>query len=241
MKVNVIPPNQWKVALYANVGNEEEFVNCMLEIAKLVDGTDIFDPQRGRVKEAILSIMMDGLIPAFLELRQIRESVSRVMPLMDREQLYEDFARKLWKAYKHHLQTAVNEMGLNIGFLFENDKRFKEGLTAFHATHPDVRPWFENLLESTRNNWQNDLAKFRNSWIEHQTGDRRRYQQFYSPQYAEQLFEKVWRTITDILPALVELHFGDGIRLVEQEANDPGPRWQNRFRFHIPNFHPNDR
>lgn len=231
-----VPPNKWPVELEAEVGASEEFVKHMLEIPPLVDAGDIFEPQRHQAKEAIYVILMDGLIPAFLELRQIREPVGQTMPLMNRRQLYEDFARKLWKAYKQLTQDAAGQIGFNIGFLFDSDKKFRVGLAQFRCTNPGIREWFDNLLESVRQNWQNELADFRNNWIEHQQGDRRRFDKCYTPEYAEYVFESVWRTITYILPALLELHFPFGMRLVEQDPNDPGPRWQQRFRFTQPQF-----
>lgn len=49
-------------------------------------------------KGAILTIMNDGLIPAFMELRTIRAPETGGLPIADRLQPYEDFARKLRKA-----------------------------------------------------------------------------------------------------------------------------------------------
>jgi len=220
----------------ANIGTAEEFVSRMLEMSDLVNGTDIFDPQRQKAKEAFASLLMDGLIPSFLELRQIRESVGRTMPAVDRQQLYEDFARKLWKAYKELTQNAVREIGHDIGFLFLPEDKFLEGVAGLHRANPNLREWFGDLLRRARMNWQNDLADFRNNWVEHQKGDRRKYDKFYTPQYAEFLFESAWRTIADILPPLLELHFPGGIRLVEQNPNYLGDRWENRFRFTLPQF-----
>lgn len=236
MGTSDLPPNKWRVELAANIGTAEEFVSRMLELSDLVNGTDIFDPQRQKAKEAFASLLMDGLIPSFLELRQIRESVGRTMPAVDRQQLYEDFARKLWKAYKELTQNAVREIGHDIGFLFLPEDKFLEGVAGLQRANPNLREWFGDLLQRARENWQNDLADFRNNWVEHQKGDRRKYDKFYTPQYAEFLFESAWRTIADILPPLLELHFPGGIRLVEQNPKCLGDRWENRFRFTLPQF-----
>src|ERR1039458_7589354 len=83
---------------------------------------------------------------------------------------------------------------------------------------------------------QNELARFRNTWVEHQTGDRKQFQKFYDPKYAERLFDTVWHTIADILPVLLELHLPHGTRLIEQHPDDPGPRWGERFRYDVPHF-----
>jgi len=95
-----LEPNQWKVEKVADIGASEEFVQQLLELHAIVDAGTIREPRRQQVKEAIAVILVDGLMPAFLELKEIRASVTQTMPLMNRQQLYEDFARKLWKAYK---------------------------------------------------------------------------------------------------------------------------------------------
>src|SRR5271165_3291469 len=107
MESNGQPPNKWPVVKVADVGASEEFVKQMLELRPLVDAGSIFDPQRGKVKEALTSILMEGLMPAFLELQQIRASVGRDIPLMNRQQPYEDLSRKLWKSYSDLMEKAV--------------------------------------------------------------------------------------------------------------------------------------
>ncbi|HEX8815576.1 MAG TPA: hypothetical protein VF753_08755 [Terriglobales bacterium] len=157
--------------------------------------------------------------------------MGKELPLMNRQQLYEDLCRKLWKSYKDLTEKVARLMGFKIGFLFDNDKKFRDGLKEFREQNPRLRQGFEKLLQDLRSEWQNDLAKFRNTWLEHQTSDPRKFQKFYTPEYAEFLFNSVWRAIVDILPNLLELRLGDGWLLIEQDPNDPGPRWPGRFRY----------
>ena len=102
--------------------------------------------------------------------------------------------------------------------------------------NPRLRDGFEAFLQKTRDTWQNDLAKFRNTFLEHQNSDRRQFEKFYRHEYAEALFERVWRTIADLLPLLLELHLPEGWTLIEQNPEDKGPRWQQRFRYYNPAF-----
>jgi hypothetical protein len=230
-------PNKWEVHHFANVGTGEPFVQGMLDLDPVVGACRFSESECKEVKETINSVLIDGLMPAFLELRQIRESVSNTtMPVLDRLQLYEDLGRKLWKAYKDLTEKAARAIGFKIGFLYDDEKKFQEGLKEFREKNPRLREGFEKFLESTRKEWQNDLAKFRNTWLEHQRGDREPFKKFYQPQYAEYLFEAVWRTIADILPPLLELRLTEGVRLVEQDPNDSGPRWAQRFRYDHPAF-----
>ncbi len=226
-------PNQWKVSPFANVGTGEEFVRRMLEMFDLLGGTLIADKQKEKVRDAIGDILTEGLIPTFLELRSIRSSVGADLPLVDRLQLYEDFARKLWKAYKDLTQRAAVAMGFDIGFLFQNEKAFEEGLKTFRAQNPAVVDTFEEYLRATRKNWQNELAKFRNGFLEHKQGDRKDFAQFYNPAAAEGLFNVVCRTIVDILVCLMNLRLQPGIHIVEYDPNIHGPGWPNRFRWEI--------
>jgi hypothetical protein len=226
-------PYKWKVIKVADIGGDEEFAQQLLELTTVLEAGMILGPQREEVKHAIVSILIDGLMPAFLKLEEIRASVGRAIPLMNLEQLYEDFARKLWKAYKELTQVTLDLMGHKIGFLFRGEKAFREGLVELRRANPNLRLGFENFLQETRDEWQNDLSKFRNTWVEHQRSDRKHFQKFYDPKNAEWLFDTVWRTIADILPVFLELHLPHGTRLIEQPPNDPGPRWGRRFRYQL--------
>jgi hypothetical protein len=229
-------PRDWPVVKVADVDGNEPFVKAFLELPPLVDAGTIYDPQRSEVKSAIHSILIDGIMPAFLDLQRIRASVGRDIPLMDRAQPYEDLAGKLWKLYKELTQNAARLMGFNIGFLFMNDKNFRDGLKKFRADNPELLAGYDKFLEETRDSWQNDLAKFRNTWLEHPTGDPKQFSKFYTPEYAEMLFDAVWRTICDILPPLLELKLPNGVKLIEQDPNDPAPRGPQRFQYHHPSF-----
>lgn len=236
-RLNPSEPHKWRPVHFANIGTDEPFVRGILDLDPVVGACRFTELESKQVKETINSVMMDGLMPAFLELRQIRDSVNNpAMPVLDRLQLYEDLGRKLWKAYKDLTEKAARAIGFKIGFLYDNDEDFEAGAKAFRESNPRLRDGFEKFLESTREEWQNELAKFRNNWLEHQRGDRRPFNKFYQPQYAESLFEAVWRTIVEILPVLLELRLMDGVRLVEQSPNDPGPRWPQRFRYDHPAF-----
>jgi hypothetical protein len=236
MKDNGLEPHKWKVEHVANVGGDEGFVKQMLELGTILEAGTIFNPRREEVKHSIISILMDGLTPAFLELEQIRASMGKQLPLMNREQLYEDFARKVWKAYKELMQKAAEQIGFKIGFIFRPDREFRQGLLELRTQHPTIRDWFEQFLEETRDNWQNDLSKFRNTWIEHQKGERRQFDKFYKPEYAEKVFNDAWDAIVTIIAAMLETHLPHGIRLIEQDKNDPSPKWPNRFRYSHPMF-----
>jgi hypothetical protein len=168
-----------------------------------------------------------------MELRTIRESQGKDLPLVERLQLYEDFARKLWKAYKDLTQRAASAMSFDIGFLFQKGSKFEEGLKAFRVAYPAVSPNLEEYLREVRQLWQNDLAEFRNEFLEHQQGDRKDYLKFYDLNYVQGLFDAVTRIIVEMLVMLMSLRLPPRVHIVLHDDKIHGPGWPNRFRWEI--------
>jgi hypothetical protein len=227
------PPNQWVVKKYADVGTSEPFLGQFLELFDILGGTLMREAEKDTARNAMAMVLNDGLLPAFLELRSIHSSKDKDLPLVDELQLYEDFSRKLWKAYKDLLQRAATAIGFDIGFLFQKDEKFEEGLTKFRVEHSSAPESLEPYLRETRKLWQNDLKRFRNEFLEHQQGDRSEYLKFYEAEFASSLFNAVWRTIIEILVMLMGLRLPPGIFIVEPDPDGPGPRWPKRFQFQI--------
>src|SRR5580698_5189797 len=93
-------PSEWPVATFANISGSEEFVRqLIMEMPELVEATSMMEPERSQVKEAILTISIEGLMPAFEHLKMIRAAVGHAIPILNRKQLYEDFTGALWVAY----------------------------------------------------------------------------------------------------------------------------------------------
>jgi hypothetical protein len=228
-------PHKWKVEKFAEIGWDETFVRHVTELATICDATLISNRQREDVKIAIMTILTDGLMPAFSELEKIRASDGKALQLMDKRELYHDFCRKLWKAYKDLTQRAAEEAGFNIGFVFQSDKDFAKGLKEFQLRYPDVRAELGKFLEETRNAWQNELAKFRNTFLEHQDREAQQFAKFYKPEYVESLFTRGWNTIVEVLAALLESRLPYGTRLALPNPQIQ-PQWPNRFVFDVPHF-----
>jgi hypothetical protein len=227
-------PIHWHVRKFADVGVSEEFVRQLLELHQILQGTLITQPdERKQVSEALMAVLSEGVTPAFLDLRRIRASVGKELPLLDQLQMYEEFARKLWKAYKELMPSAARTMGFNLGFLFQEEKKFEAGLKKFLELNPTTPTSFELYVRDSRKRWQNGLADFRNKIVEHPTADRREYKKFYHPSYAEALFNILWRTIVNILSMLLFFHLPKQIIVEDQGSNDPEREWPSRFRFHL--------
>ncbi|MGH9780846.1 MAG: hypothetical protein ACRD33_03420 [Candidatus Acidiferrales bacterium] len=225
-------PKDWKIEPFASVGTGEAFVREMLEVADILGGTMVQGEQREQAKDAIMVVMMDGLIPAFLDLRKIRDPKTTTLPLAERYQPYEDFARKLWKAYKDLTQRAAEALGFDIGFLYQKDTKFEEGLRKFRTDWPGLDSEFEKFARQTRVEWQNEFGRFRNEFLEHQQGQRTDFRQFYDNAVVEKLFQSVCGTIVDLVVILMSLKLPTKIHIVVNDEKIHGS-WPNRFRWVI--------
>lgn len=66
-------PNRFVVQKYANVGTKEPFTAAFLGLTDLVDAAS-FDPaKKVEIKNIIMEIYMDCMLPAFLSLRKIQQ------------------------------------------------------------------------------------------------------------------------------------------------------------------------
>jgi hypothetical protein len=168
VKDNGKEPNQWPKVHFANVGTSEEFVDLFSgECLELVDGSAIFGDERKAVKDAIMTTLIEGLMPAFEHLRKIRQSISTPLPELNRRQLYEDFARVLWHAYKDLMPKVALLLGFDIGFQFKGDAAFENGIAEFNRKYPSLIMDIPGVLKRQRLNWQQGLSEFRNDFLEH--------------------------------------------------------------------------
>ena len=231
-------PCTWKVTHFANISGSEEFVmQLVMEMPELVDASMIYEPERQKLKEAILAISFDGLMPAFEELKRIRASTNQSIPDLNRRQLYEAFTILLWRSFKDLMQRAAKLMEPEIGFLFQDGPNFEKGLTAWRGKRLIARA-VAPYLRKQRTTWQNELGAFRN-FLEHKDNtDPGVYEGHYSPAHAETLFETVWRAIADILAMLVSLHLPPGTSLVEMPSEQRNKVMARRFCFAVQGIPP---
>jgi len=225
-------PNEWKMVHFANVGTSEEFIETFSgEILELVDGSLIFGEERESVKNAITTIVVEGLMPAFEHLKKIRASVATPLPELNRRQFYEDFARSLWHAYKDLFPKATLLLGFEIGFLFKQDAQFENGLTAFLSKYPPLILDVPELLRRQRAKWQQGLASFRNDYLEHRKKEIAEFAAYYEPNTVEVLFDHAWRTMAELFPAFIEARYPQTWSIMEVPLNERDPKRSRRWRF----------
>jgi hypothetical protein len=227
-------PNEWKVIRFANSGSAEEFVETFTgEFLELVDASLIVGTERDAVKNAITTVVTEGLMPAFEHLRKIRLSVTNPIPELNRRQLYEDFARVLWHAYKDLFPKAMLLLGCDVGFLFKKDADFEKGLAEFVSKSPSLIVDVPELLRRQRTNWQQGLSSFRNDFLEHRKRDIADFHAYYQPKTAEMLFDHAWRTMAELFPAFIEARFVPTLSIMQIPMEQREPKRLRRWRFHL--------
>jgi hypothetical protein len=206
----------------------------MLEMSEIIGGTMFVQAEKENVKNAIMTISTEGLLPAFEHLKRIRSSIAQQLPVLNRRQHYEDFSRVLWHSYKDLTQAATKVMGAQVGFIWSPDSDFEAGLKDFMESDPRVPRGFDNFLRFQRHNWQNELCDFRNHFLEHRREGPERFADFYQPENAEALFNTVWRTIAEILVVLLATRLPPGVYLGEIPVAQRAKQNPRRFRWVVP-------
>jgi hypothetical protein len=226
-------PSSWSVQHFANIGTDELFVSRFIHIPVLLNASMIFDPQRSATTSAIMEIMTEGFMPAFVHIRKIRTHASEPLPEMDRRQDYHDFMGTLWQGYKNFLPRATAQMGFEIGFFFQKDARFEEGWLAFREAHLGVSPEFGNFLRNQRSGWLGKLARFRNEYVEHRQLTLADVREFYRPVEAENFFGAAWTSAENILVALIASKMPPNIGIHEIPESARNPVRPDRFGFYF--------
>lgn len=223
-------PDQWPQEVFSSVGTNDEFVWQFAEFTEYLGATRFSETYKADIKEAIMIVLVEGLLPAYEHLRLIRAFNGKQIPLLNRRQHFEDFTSALWRAYKTLTPKATKLLGFDIGFLFQDPGKFESGATAFSTAHPD-RAFVTEYLRIQRANWQDALGRFRNDFIEHRGAEREEFAKFYELQMAESLFNAVWRTIADLLPAFIAANFLGIAGIEEIPLNERDPKNPRRFRW----------
>jgi hypothetical protein len=180
------------------------------EVGDLLGGCVIKNQDKEDLKEAIHVMVLEGLMRAFAELQTIRANKDKALARLDRDRPYENFARALWHGYRHLFPKVAGRLGYDIRFLFLPDTTFDNRLPVFVAQHGNhlICTDIGGFLKAQRATWQNDLSVFRNDYLEHrQDKVAANVERFYDPEWAESVFNAVWRTIAELLSMFLESRF----------------------------------
>ena len=224
---NIIP----KVEKVANVGTNEPFLaRIVIGLPEILDVADF--KEKDKIKESIIEIFMNGLLPAFSHLQELRsiDSGKKEKLTVDLNKAYFGFYDRIWAAYRDRMQKTAKLMGFNIGFMFQNDKDFEKGISEFQKAYPNVHSDIVEAMRKNRIGWQNAVVRFRNDYAEHQTIFEKDVEELRTLESVEICFNNCWTAIERILGELIcsKLYGWAGVEEIPEAERDPSA--PKRFR-----------
>jgi len=128
LKNNGKEPRDWDKAQFSSTPGEGPFMEFFFgEIYDLVNTSTIDGKDREELRDAIMVMVTEGLLPAYEDLRAIRAYKDQQIPVLNRKKHYDDFVRALWHGYKDLMPKIAELLGYDIGFLFRMTGSSKRG------------------------------------------------------------------------------------------------------------------
>lgn len=229
----------WKLELLSDIGTSNPFVaRISLGLFDILDVTNF--KERKKINDAIFEILLEGLMPAFISLRELRKletqrAKGESVPIITINKSYYNLYNHLWVAYKDRMQRVVKLLGFDVGFLFQKENQFKQGCENFLKQHPNFNQAFTKMLADERKSWQNILSIIRNHYLEHKILDIKQVERFFTIENAKLLFYNCWQAIEEILVILLRtgMPLDKGIDIAEIPEKERDPDCPKRFRFVI--------
>lgn len=221
----------FRVETYADFGSAEPWAARAFlgPTQTLVPAIPAFAAGRDEFAEEMGEMFLT-MAKAFQRLRQITAFTDDATAL-ERESAYEDFYGSLWQAYKDRFPRALAALGIDIGFLFQADQQFEQGLALFSAKNPAYAALGE-LMRGYRRRFQTALAYYRNQYLEHRSDpvDPRMLASFYRSDSAQATFDDVWRAVETITASCIVAHLPARLALIEIPENQREKARPERFR-----------
>lgn len=216
---------------YANFGTGEPWVSrLMIGVRELVFAVPAF----GRTRDDFMEEFAQGfesLGMAFEEVRDLQRRSAAGAPALDLNRSYANLYGLLWQAYKDRFQKAMKALGVDIGFLFQNNAKFEKGAAALVEGNPKLTDLVD-LMRNDRAEFQQALAAYRNDYLEHRAAQiDPRLGAFHRLDSAETTFRNVWQAIEDYVAITVKAHLPPSLLLDEIPESERDPARQVRFRF----------
>jgi hypothetical protein len=222
-----MPHDKFEIRKYANVGSKELF-SRFVELRGLVDATELESAKQTGIKDIILDIYMDCLLPAFLALRKIHNPDADA-GMADNFKNYDDLYRHLVRGLKDRTQAAAKAIGYDIGFLFQQDTAFEKGCQEFGQKYPEL-PTFGDWLKDVRVSTEKLIA-IRNNFLEHQNYPRTEFVEYYNPEVAQTFFDSAWQEAEGMLAVFISKRLVAGVKLRIIPEKDRDPNLPKKFGF----------
>lgn len=226
-----MPHEKFTVQKYASgAGTKEPFTAAFLGLTDLLNAAQFDVAKQTEIKNIIMEIYMDCLLPTFLALRKIHQPDADA-GLADTYKNYDDLYRYLVRALKDRTQAAAKAIGYDIGFLFQQDAAFEKGCREFGKKYPELPTfgdWIKNVRVSTEK-----LAAIRNNFLEHQNYPRGEFMDYYKPDVAQVLFDSAWQEAEAMLAVFISQRFPANVKLRIIPEKDRDPNFPKKFGLSI--------
>lgn len=213
-------------------GTAEPFVaRISLGLCDLLNGVNVVEKEKNEAQEQIFETFQE-LSHAFIALRDINEMESGKKPtlLVNQQKAYQDFYGYCWASYKDRMPKILKALGIDVGFLFGNDKSFNSGSENFKLLYPKIGTEFIRMVTDDRKTWQNTVGNIRNKYIEHKeakTGSDKEMKHYFNPTTAQMVFDNCWQAIEDIVVMCLTIKLVPGItigKIPEDQINKKCPK-----------------
>jgi hypothetical protein len=193
---------------FSDVGMENVFMSRLMHLIDLSSGL-YQEIEKKKFSENLLKILFEGLEPAFVSLKELKENwKNQEYPSNKKEKLAKDTINYLVIAYKDRLPKLTIDLNIkyDIGFLFQEDKKFESGLIIFSDNNQKIAEGFSSFIKKDREHFVSNLNNIRNNLIQHSADksseEIKSLKEYLNPNTLSELFECVWTSIEDIIIAL---------------------------------------
>ena len=133
--------SETKATLFSNINLSEPFVARLWGLLDILKWTNYQNQKQ--INDAILYVLTDSLLPTHISLENIRKHLTVVgIAEIDKQKDYFDLYNHLWSAYKDRMQAVFVGTKFEIGFLFQKDKQFEQGISKLKLTFPNISESF---------------------------------------------------------------------------------------------------
>ncbi len=216
---------------YADFGTSEPWVTrLMLGLPEIVFVVPAFVDTREKFLLEIGEVF-EVLGMAFEKLRTLRRYGAEGAPVIETNEAFEALYGHLWRAHHDRFPSAMRVLGLDIDFLYGNDKKFERGARRLLAQRPELGDLVE-LMRRDRAEFESRFAAYRNKYLEHRKGraNLQLRDEFHRLESAELMFENVWQAMEDYVVLCAKVHMPPGIQVIEIPENERDPARPMRFR-----------
>lgn len=215
MRKQVLIPT---VTQMADFGTAEPFVaRIPIGLCELIDGEILEKDVKNKAKQYVYETF-EELSQAYISLREIYEFAEgkKHVLLVNQKKAYQDLYGYCWKSYKDRMPKILEELGINIGFLFQKEEKFNNGAEEFKKKYSVIGDEFVRMVKADRETWQNTVSKVRNDFIEHKKDDEdstKPMDYYFNPETAQVVFDNCWQAIEDIVVLCLTTSMVPGIKI----------------------------